>query len=83
MKEASLLFRWAKDNILSIRAEHLLGVNNQKTDWLSKRQLDEGEWSLHPGMFKLIIRDFGQPTVDLFASRENAQLPLFVQWCLT
>ena len=38
------------------------------------------EWQLHQGAFQLIMTTFGSCTVDLFASRLNAQLKHFVSW---
>lgn len=38
------------------------------------------EWRLHRAVFQLIMTTFGECTVDLFASRLNAQLDQFVSW---
>jgi len=38
------------------------------------------EWFLTKSIFIKICKRFGTPTVDLFASRLNAQLPKFVLW---
>lgn len=77
MKEATSLFLWAEKH-LSIRAEHLPGVQNSEADWLSRRAVDEGEWSLHPQVFQLITALLGKPEIDLFASPENNQVPAFI-----
>ena len=37
----------------------------------------EMEWSLHPDIVAQIWHRFGQASVDLFASRENTQCPLW------
>lgn len=78
MKEASQLFQWEEFRLLSIKAEHLPGIANTEADWLSRRSLDDGEWSLHPRVFNLITRVLGRPEVDLFASPDKAQVPVFL-----
>lgn len=76
-REASLLFAWAEDNLLSITAEHLAGLENEEADWLSRQRLTESEWQLNPAVFQEIVTRFGPPVVDLFASSANTQLRRF------
>ena len=38
------------------------------------------EWMLKPALFKCLCNEFGTPTIDMFASRLNHQLPKFVSW---
>ncbi|XP_034275668.1 uncharacterized protein LOC117666806 [Pantherophis guttatus] len=72
MAETDKLMSWAESHVLSLKAEHILA------DWLSRTQLDPSEWKLHPNLFQSIVDKFGLPVVDLFASKENAQLPRFI-----
>lgn len=46
-------------------------------DCLSHQQLSDTEWQLHLDVFQQIVQRWGTPLVDLFASRNNAQLPRF------
>lgn len=64
--------------LTSIKAEHLPWIENREADWLSRKQVDEGGWSLHPQVFEQIVRAFGRPDVDLFASKEKADVPFFL-----
>ncbi|XP_058020134.1 uncharacterized protein LOC131188700 isoform X1 [Ahaetulla prasina] len=77
MAEADRLCRWAERNVISIRAEHIAGIDNVRADWLSRAPLDPAEWRLDPELFKEIVRRFGQPVIDLFASPANHQLPRY------
>ncbi|XP_032092319.1 LOW QUALITY PROTEIN: extracellular calcium-sensing receptor-like [Thamnophis elegans] len=77
-KEALRLGHWAERHLQSIRAEHISGMENQQADWLSKETVDNGEWQLHPSIFRQICERFGHPTVDFFATPQNAQLPEFI-----
>ncbi|XP_013916518.1 PREDICTED: ETS translocation variant 4-like [Thamnophis sirtalis] len=76
--EALRLGNWAEKHLPSIRAEHISETENHQADWLSRETIDNGEWQLHPLIFHQICKRFGHPTVDLFATPQNAQLPEFV-----
>ena len=41
-------------------------------------QMSGTEWSLHLSVFQAITQEWGIPTLDLFATRWNHKLPLFV-----
>lgn len=66
-----------KKHLLSLSAVHLKGTINKVADFLSRQKVQEAEWSLNSEVFALITRTWGHPQVDLFASRQNTQLPQF------
>lgn len=47
-KETLLLFTLVEEHLEGIRAEHVRGLDNTQTDWLSREVVSPGEWSLHP-----------------------------------
>lgn len=51
MREAFFLFTWAEQSLLSVRVEHLAGIQNVAADWLSRQQLSDIEWRLHRQIF--------------------------------
>ncbi len=59
------------------RAVHIPGHLNMGADILSRQGPRPGEWMLHPEVVKQIWRVFGQAQVDLFATQETAQCPLW------
>ena len=61
-----------------LRAAHVAGELNVIADRLSRRRPQASEWSLDPGVFQRICREFGVPEVDLCATSDNAQTPVFV-----
>ena len=60
-------------------AKHIPGRRNVLADSLSRGGLvASGEWTLNPSVFLAICRFWGSPTVDLFATRQNTRLPIFM-----
>lgn len=77
MKEATLLFQWAELHLLSIKVE-------QHRGGLAELQKDRrGEVELHkyPQRSTSMQSDYevmGRPEMDLFASPNNTQVPVFL-----
>ncbi|MEL7520178.1 MAG: reverse transcriptase domain-containing protein, partial [Cyanobacteria bacterium J06553_1] len=84
VKSSSLL--WASESLLeeahrrglSLHATFLAGVQNTWADALSRGSTSSIEWSLTPACFDALQDWAGCPTIDLFASHLNHQLPLFL-----
>lgn len=65
---------------MDLSAEYIQGSLNITADLASRERDFNKEWRLMPTLFKDICRIYGEPSIDLFASRINAQLPLFYSW---
>lgn len=78
----ALLWRmliWCQRMEISLTARHIPGSLNVIADQLSRKgQALHTEWSLHPRIFHDLCLRHGTPTIDLFATRFNHKLPLFV-----
>lgn len=74
------VFEWAHHRNVTLSAEYLQGSLNVTADLASREKDFNKEWSLMPTVFNDICRVFRVPTIDLFASRINTQLPLFYSW---
>ena len=61
---------------VSIKCAHIAGVENQESDFWSRRA-DKHNWRLHPSLFSYLDRLWGPHTVDRFANCQNTQLPRF------
>ena len=75
------IFLWALERDLIISAEYLPGRLNQVAD-AESRCVDntDSEWMLESDVFRKLCTRFGQPDIDIFASRLNAQLDKYISW---
>ena len=72
----SRLLRWTESFDVHLEARYLLGESNVLADILSRRgQVVGTEWSLHPQVARALLRVWGNPSIDLFATCLNAKLP--------
>ena len=74
----SRLLRWMESFDTHLDARYLPGQANVLADLLSCRgQVVGTEWSLHPQVARSLLRAWGNPSIDLFATCLNAKLPLY------
>ena len=72
------LLSWCRDHQITLRAIHIAGVTNILADDLSRgRTSDPTEISLAPQIAQTIFVRFCHPAIDLFASYQNKQLPVY------
>ena len=72
------LLRWTESFDVHLDARYLPGESNVLADVLSRRgQVVGTEWSLHPQVARALLRAWGNPSIDLFATCLNAKLPLY------
>ena len=69
----------AQDAHITIRAKHIPGERNALADLLSrKNKVVHTEWTLLQTVVDSLCITWGTPNVDLFATRLNNRLPVFV-----
>ena len=74
----SHLPRWTESLDVHLDARYLLGQSNVLADLLSRRdQVIGTEWPLHPQVARALLRVWGSPSLDLFATCLSAKLPLY------
>lgn len=66
----------AINNSISLKVKHIRGINNIRSDRLS-RLPQKYEWSLHPEIFNYLDRKFGPHTIDRFASINTSQCEIY------
>ena len=70
---------WCHHYQITLKAKHIPGCLNVMADLLSRsNQVQSTEWSLHLQVFKQICQNWFTPHVDLFATRLNHKVPLYV-----
>ena len=77
---ATKIWRWCIHRNIWLTASYLPGKLNTEADQKSRKFNDRTEWTLNKQAFEHIVKRFGQPEIDLFASRLNAQLDRYVTW---
>ena len=77
-QEVRRIWSWAIERDIFITAAHIPGILNVEADQESRKSELRTEWKLHESNFGYIQKYLNfYPSVDLFASRINAQLPRF------
>lgn len=81
-KIAKDIWNWCVERNIWISSAHIPGIINTEADIRSRKFDSETEWMLNPAMFKRIKHMFpiNDSSIDLFATRINTQLPVFMSW---
>ena len=73
------IMSWCHHYQMTLKDKNIPGCLNVMDDLLSRsNQVQSTEWSLHPEVFKQICLNWFTPHVDLFATRLNHKVPLYV-----
>lgn len=78
--DAKDLWAWCEERRLWVFAEYIPSTENKEADGLSRIVNTDIEWGLAPYAFRKIVRFFGEPEIDLFASRVNKKCKAFCSW---
>ena len=79
-KLARQIWEFAISLDLWLSAAHIPGAQNIEADEASRVFDDRTEWALRGDLFKIMCKIFGEPTIDLFASRLNHKVPRYCSW---
>ena len=74
------IWNWAIVRNVWLSAAHIPGSSIVDAHQLSRDLELDLEWMLSAHVFKRIVALCGQPDIDLFASRLNAQVETYVSW---
>ena len=74
------VWKWAEPQRLWLSAAHIPGTENCTAHTDSREFNDSSEWMVSDFVFKIITDLFGTPEMDLFATRLNHKLPMYVSW---
>ena len=74
------IINWADARNIMLTAAHIPGIDNVDADRASRDLNVDTEWMLKPSIFQRLTVYFGQPDIDLFATRINKQIEQFISW---
>ena len=77
---ANEIWTWSIDRNIWLSAEHLPGSKNVLAAEQSRVFDDTAERMINKCVFLELVKVFGSPAIDLFASRLNKQVTTFVSW---
>ena len=62
-----------------VSCQHVPGTENE-ADAPSRKFKDDLEWQISDDIFKAIVTKWGDPSIDLFATRTNCKIQTFCSW---
>lgn len=74
------IWQWCENRKIIIFASYIKSELNIIADRESRRSHSEIECELNDNYFEIILKNFGSPMIDLFASRANAKVKCYVSW---
>ena len=77
---ARQIWDYCVESNIWISTSHLPGCENTEADRESRQFNDGTEWQLESDICHSITKQFGQPSIDLFASCLNKQCPVYALW---
>ena len=73
------ILMWCQSRKISLKTRHIPGRFNVIADSLSRpNKISQTEWSICAMVLGLVFANWGKPMTDLFATRFNNKLPLFM-----
>ncbi|XP_023314845.1 uncharacterized protein LOC106655901 [Trichogramma pretiosum] len=74
------IWQWCERRNIVIFASYIASKENVEADEESRRLEPETEFSLSDYAFRKVIKNFGIPDIDLFASHSNKKCERFISW---
>lgn len=74
------IWQWCEKRKIWLYASYISSTDNYEADQESRQNFSETEWSLSQDAFSLIVKEFGIPQIDLFASYINNKCTKYVSW---
>ncbi|KAL0861715.1 hypothetical protein ABMA27_009196 [Loxostege sticticalis] len=74
------IWKWCEERQLYIFASYIKSKDNVEADEESRRSNIDTEWDLSFTAFTDIVDEYGEPEIDLFASRLNTKCTKYISW---
>ena len=76
---ATQIIEYCMQHHINMEVEHIPGEENTTADLLSRKRYSHQDWRLNPTSFQHLCHWLNRkPSVDLFASRTNNQVPAYI-----
>lgn len=77
---ARQIWQWCEKRNIWLFASYINSCDNKEADEESRRMNPDIEWELSASAYNKILKFFGYPDIDLFASRTNAKCRCYISW---
>ena len=77
---AKKIWEWCESKNIWVSVSFIPGVCNSSADECSREFADNKEWMLTKSNFQKLVDLWGEPDIDLFASRINCQISKYCAW---
>ena len=74
------LWEWCLERNIWVFASYIASSDNFIADLESRQSRSSSDIELFPNVFSSIVSQFGPPSIDLFANRENAKCARYISW---
>jgi hypothetical protein len=74
------IWQWCEHRNIFIYASYIRSIDNTIADAESRKNHPDIEWELSGHCFLQLVKTFGQPEIDLFASRINHKCQKYISW---
>lgn len=80
VSRAKELWKWCEARQIRVFASYIKSASNSDADRESRNENVDTEWELANFAFEKIVRQLGEPAIDLFATRANTKCEVFCAW---
>ena len=75
---AHAIWQWAEQRGIWLKASYIPSKENTVADELSRLINPDSEWELSPKVFHNVVCNFGQPEIDIFATKLNKKCKNYI-----
>ena len=77
---ARSIWQWEEKRNIYLRASYIQSKENKDADRLSRMLNTDAEWELGSQFYDKIVRKFGFPDIDIFATKNNKKCEKYFSW---
>ena len=74
------IWQWAEKIQIYLYASYIASSENVEADRISRIKNQDTEWKLNYKYFEIIVKAFGMPKINLFATQHNKKCEKYISW---